>query len=316
MGAAAIAGAVPQVVSLGMNIGQLVGSKKAQEAAREKFDTGVQEMKNRMERNVAEQINVSDEATKLKNRQNLAAVQQLSDDLGQRGQRSVIGGVGGLTTAADAAAEQERQRLGVRLEDREKTIIGQEEVLRKEQQAFGMEMAALAKGEEEREREERNAALGGIIKGAGSLASGIIKDAPLYRKKRQAKKEEKLIDSLGGDFEGLSRNQALDAVSAMGYDPKILRAARKDGGGGADVVLRDYYSNLYDSPSAGLPMMAPTGFTGTSLTPQGTPSPFDIGGSRPFYNAPTSLGGGLPGMAQAQGYFPQTTGQILSLNNY
>lgn len=310
MGAAAIAGAVPQVVTLGMNIGQLVGSKKAQEAAREKFDTGVQEMKNRMERNVAEQINVSDEATKLKNRQNLAAVQQISDDLGQRGQRSIIGGVGGLTTAADAAAEQERQRLGVRLEDRDKAIINQEEALRKEQQAFGMQMAALAKGEEERAREERNTALGGIIKGAGSLASGIIKDAPLYRKKRQAKKEEKLIDSLGGDFEGLSRGQALDAVSAMGYDPKTLRAARKDGGGGVDVVLRDY------SPGAGLPMMSPTGFTGTSLTPQGAPSPFDIGGPRPFYNAPTSLGGGLPGMAQAQGYFPQTTGQVLSLNNY
>ena len=179
MGAAAIAGAVPQVVSLGMNIGQLVGSKKAQEAAREKFDTGVQEMKNRMERNVAEQINVSDEATKLKYRQNLAAVQQLSDDLGQRGQRSVIGGVGGLTTAADAAAEQERQRLGVRLEDRDKAIINQEEALRKEQQAFGMEMAALAKGDEERERENRNAALGGIIKGAGGLAQ-LLKNIQLF----------------------------------------------------------------------------------------------------------------------------------------
>ena len=323
MGAAAIAGAVPQVVTLGMNIDQLIGSKEAEQAATEKFDTGVQEIKNRMERNVAEQINVSDEATKLKNRQNLAAVQQISDDLGQRGQRAVIGGVGGLTTASDAAAEQERQRLGVRLEDRDKAIIGQEEVLRKEQQAFGIEMAALAKGEEERARQEKNAALGGIIKGAGSLASGLIKDAPLYRKNREARQAGKLVDSLGGDFEGLSRNQALDAVSAMGYDPKTLRAARKDGGGGVDVVLRDYYSNLYDSPSAGLPMMAPTGFTGTSLTPTSLNTPsFLGGGSRTSYNAPTSLntpsflGGGLPGMAQAQGYFPQTTGQIFSLNNF
>lgn len=316
MGVAAIttaAAAAPQVISLGMNIGQLIGSKEAQQAATEKFDKGVQEIKNRMERNVAEQINVSDEATKLKYKQDLAAVQQISDDLGQRGQRSVIGGVGGLTTAADAAAEKERQRLGVRLEDRQKAIINQDEALRREKQAFGMEMAAMAKGEEERERQNRDAALAGIFKTAGSLAGGFIKDAPLYRKNRQARQEEKLIDSLGGDFEGLSRNQALDAVSAMGYDPKTLRAARRDGGGGVDVVLRDYYSNLYDSPSAGLPMMSPTGFTGTSLTPQSAPSPFDIGGMRPFYIAPTSLGVGLPGMAQAQGYFPQTTGQILSL---
>ena len=245
MGAAAIASAVPQVVGLGMNIAQLVGAKKRQEAGKLKFEEGVEEVKNLMQKNVAEQLNVSDEATKLKYRQNLAAVQQLSNDMGGRGQRTALAGIPGLFNRQEAAAEEERQRLQGRLEDRQKIIVGQEEALRLEEKDFSEEMAGIGFAQEQQGRQDFNKTLGQTITGAGALAGGIIQSAPLYGKNMATRRGERFVDSLSDDqLGGLSRDQALDAIMGQRYDRQTINNARRGNFLPDEFLFRDYRNNL------------------------------------------------------------------------
>ena len=52
-------GVVPSLISTGMNIGQLIGAKNAQKDARKKFESEVTKIENLMQKNVAEEFNVS-----------------------------------------------------------------------------------------------------------------------------------------------------------------------------------------------------------------------------------------------------------------
>lgn len=259
MGAAAVAQLVPLVATTGMSLYEMGQAKKSAEAGREKFDEGVQKTKDLLEQNVMEELNVSDEATRLKGQQNLAALQQLTDATAGAGQRAVLGATPGLMTAADAANESERGNLQQRLEAREKAILGQDEVNRQGKMDLELDLAAVGKEQQLAEDARRQEMMGQAVQGLGNIASAGIESSALYKKDRR---------SLAG-AKGSTGNPFVTPPSAM---------------------LQN------------------------TLTPQTPVSPFDIGGPRPFFIPPTSLGGTeLPGMSQAQGYFPQTKSRILGL---
>lgn len=283
-------GVVPSLISTGMNIGQLIGAKNAQKDARKKFESEVTKIENLMQKNVAEEFNVSDEATKLKYLQNLARTKQMSQDLAGAGQRAVAAGMPALMTRQEAADEEERLKLQQRLEARDKMIIGQDEALRKEQKEFGEEMAALRFGQEQQERNRSQELFGQVLKGVGDIAVAGIEAAPLFKKGAGERQAGKLVDSLGGEFEGLTHNQALDAILGSGLSKKQMKDARKYGQGGIDEILQSYYQGLQPNTSTGVGLSAPlTGFSGMSLTPQSQQSPFDIGINQRFFNPTLTL---------------------------
>ena len=100
------------------------------------------------------------------------------------------------------------------------------------------------------------------------------------------------------------------------YDRGVINNARRGGFVPDEGLFQNYRRNLAGAKgSTGNPFVTPpSAMLQNTLTPQTPVSPFDIGGPRPFFIPPTSLGGTeLPGMSQAQGYFPQTQSQILGL---
>ena len=283
-------GVVPSLITTGMNIGQLVGAKKAQEEATRKFDEGVQDIKNEMEKNAAELLRVQDESTRLKFMQDLAALKQLTDTATTGGQRTTLAAIPGLQAGSQAASEQGRLALQKREDARTKAIADQEEVLRKERKGFSEEMAAIALAKEQQEEIKRQQFLGQAIKGLGDIATTAVEVAPLFGKDKEARKAGRLVDSLGGEFEGLTRDQAIDAILESGLSNKEMRDARRYGQGGIDEILQAYYQGLQPNTATGVGLSAPlTGFSGMSLTPQSQPSAFDIGINQRFFNPKLTL---------------------------
>lgn len=317
MGAAAVAQLVPLVATTGMSFYQMAQAKKSAEKGRKKFDEGVQKTRDLLEQNVMEELNVNDEATRLKGQQNLAALQQLTDATAGAGQRAVLGATPGLMTAADAANESERANLQQRLEGRQKAILGQEEINRQGKMDLELDLAAVGKEQQLAEDARRQEMMGQALTGLGNIASAGISSSALYKKDGNARRSGKFVDSLGKDqLGGLSRGQATDAIMEQNYDRRTLSNARRGGFVPDEDIFANYRSNLAGAKgSTGNPFVTPpSSMMLNSLTPQTPSSPFDIGGSRPFFLPPQSLGGGLQGMAQAQGYFPYTQSQILGLD--
>tara|TARA_R110002020_G_scaffold429256_1_gene638781 strand:- start:337 stop:1293 length:957 start_codon:yes stop_codon:yes gene_type:complete len=317
MGAAAVAQLVPLVATTGMSFYQMAQAKKSAEAGRKKFDEGVQKTRDLLEQNVMEELNVNDEATRLKGQQNLAALQQLTDATAGAGQRAVLGATPGLMTAADAANEAERANLQQRLEAREKAILGQDEVNRQGKMDLELDIAAVGKEQQLAEDARRQEMMGQALTGLGNIASAGISSSALYKKDGNARRAGRFVDSLGKDqLGGLSRGQATDAIMEQNYDRRTLNNARRGGFVPDEDIFANYRMNLAGAKgSTGNPFVTPpSAMLQNTLTPQTPASPFDIGGPRPFFIPPTSLGGTeLPGMSQAQGYFPQTQSQILGL---
>lgn len=296
-------GVVPSLITTGMNIGQLVGAKKAQEEARKKFEAGVQDVKNQMQRNVQEGLRVQDESTRLKYMQDLAALKQLTDTATTGGQRTTLAAIPGLQAGSQAASEQDRLALQKREDARTKAILDQEEVLRSEEKEFSEEMAGIALAQEQQARKDRQELLGSTITGLGNIATTAVKAAPLYAKDAATRKAGRLVDSLGGEFEGLTRDQALDAILESGLSNKEMRDARRYGQGGIDEILQAYYQGLQPNTATGVGLSAPlTGFSGMSLTPQSQPSPFDIGINQRFFNPKLTINN--PGLGNPMQYNP------------
>ena len=111
-----------------------------------------------------EELNVNDEATRLKGQQNLAALQQLTDATSGAGQRAVLGATSGLMTAADAANEAERGTLQKRLEAREKAILNQDEVNRQGKMDLELDIAAVSKAEEMEARKNQQEFMGQLMR--------------------------------------------------------------------------------------------------------------------------------------------------------
>lgn len=283
-------GVVPSLITTGMNIGQLVGAKKAQEEARKKFDAGVQDVKNEMEKNAAELLRVQDESTRLKFMQNLAQLKTLTDTATSGGQRTTLAAIPGLQAGSEAITEKDRGSLQQREDARTKAVADQEEVLRKERKGFSEEMAGIALAQEQQEKNRIQQLLGQTIKGVGDIATTAVKAAPLFGKDAATRKAGRLVDSLGGEFEGLTRDQALDAILESGLSNKEMRDARRYGQGGIDEILQAYYQGLQPNTATGVGLSAPlTGFSGMSLTPQSQPSLFDIGINQRFFNPTLTL---------------------------
>ena len=283
-------GVVPSLITTGMNIGQLVGAKKAQEEARKKFEAGVQDVKNQMQRNVQEGLRVQDESTRLKYMQDLAALKQLTDTATTGGQRTTLAAIPGLQAGSQAASEQGRLGLQKREDARTKAILDQEEVLRSEEKEFSEEMAAIALAQEQQARKDRQELLGQTIKGLGDISKTAVEAAPLFGKDAATRKAGRLVDSLGGEFEGLTRDQALDAILQSGLSNKEMRDARRYGQGGIDEILQAYYQGLQPNTATGVGLSAPlTGFSGMSLTPQSQPSAFDIGINQRYFTPTLTL---------------------------
>jgi len=317
MGAAAVAQLVPLVATTGMSFYQMAQAKESQRKGRKKFNEGVQKTRDLLEQNVMEELNVNDEATRLKGQQNLAALQQLTDATAGAGQRAVLGATPGLMTAADAANEAERANLQQRLEARQKAILSQDELNRQGKIGLEQEIAAVGKEEQMAAEQAKNQLMGQAVQGLGNIASAGIQSSALYRQDGNARRAGKFVDSLGKDqLGGLSRGQAIDAVMEQNYDRGVINNARRGGFVPDEGMFENYRRNLAGAKgSTGNPFVTPpSAMLQNTLTPQAQVSPFDIGGPRPFFMPPTSLGGSeLPGMAQAQGYFPQTQSQILGL---
>lgn len=256
MGAAAAAQMIPLAVTTGMSAIQMVQSRKAAEAGKEKFEEGVQKTKNLLEQNVMEELNVNDEATRLKGQQNLAALQQLTDATSGAGQRAVLGATGGLMTAADAANEAERGTLQKRLEAREKAILDQDEVNRQGKMSLELDLASVGKAEQMEARKNQQAFMGQVVKGAGGLAKAGIENAALYKKDGNARRSGNFVDSLGEDqLGGLSRSQAKDAVMDANYDRRTINNARR----GGFVPDEDLFSNYRSNLTGANPLLQTTG---------------------------------------------------------
>jgi hypothetical protein len=244
-------GVVPSLITTGMNIGQLVGAKKAQEEARKKFDAGVQDVKNQMLRNVQEERRVQDESTRLKYMQDLAALQQATDTATSGGQRTTLAALPGLQAASQAASEQGRLGLQKREDERTGKIVDQEEVLRKERKDLSEELAAIAFAQEQQATKDYNKLLGETLTGLGGTLTQGIKSAPLFMKNLETSRAQRLVDALPDDqLGGLSREQALDAIMAKKYDRRTLRDARKMGFVPDETLFSDYAAKIYGS---GLP---------------------------------------------------------------
>ena len=256
MGAAAAAQIIPLAVTTGMSAIQMVQSRKAAEAGREKFEEGVQKTKNLLEQNVMEELNVNDEATRLKGQQNLAALQQLTDATSGAGQRAVLGATGGLMTAADAANEAERGTLQKRLEAREKAILDQDEVNRQGKMSLELDLASVGKAEQMEARKNQQAFMGQLVKGAGDFVGAGIENAALYKKDGNARRSGNFVDSLGEDqLGGLSRSQAKDAVMDANYDRRTINNARR----GGFVPDEDLFSNYRSNLTGANPLLQTTG---------------------------------------------------------
>ena len=239
MGAAAAAQMIPLGFTTGMSAIEMVQSRKSAEAGREKFKEGIKKTKNLLEQNVQEELNVNDEATRLKGQQNLAALQQLTDATSGAGQRAVLGATGGLMTAADAANEAERGTLQKRLEAREKAILDQDEVNRQGKMSLELDLASVGKAEQMEARKNQQAFMGQLVKGAGGLAKAGI-----------------FVDSLGEDqLGGLSRSQAKDAVMDANYDRRTINNARR----GGFVPDEDLFSNYRSNLTGANPLLQTTG---------------------------------------------------------
>lgn len=244
-------GVVPSLITTGMNIGQLVGAKKAQEEATRKFDEGVQDIKNEMEKNAAELLRVQDESTRLKFMQDLAALKQLTDTATTGGQRTTLAAIPGLQAGSQAASEQGRLALQKREDARTKAIADQEEVLRKERKGFSEEMAAIALAKEQQSTKDYNKLLGQTLTNLGGTLTQGIESAPLFMKNLETSRAQRLVDALPDDqLGGLSREQALDAILAKKYDRRTLRDARKMGFVPDETLFSDYAAKIYGS---GLP---------------------------------------------------------------
>ena len=246
MGAAAVAQLVPLVATTGMSFYQMTQQKKAAEAGRKKFDEGVQKTRDLLEQNVMEELNVNDEATRLKGQQNLAALQQLTDATAGAGQRAVLGATPGLMTAADAANESERANLQQRLEAREKAILDQDEINRQGKMDLELDLAAVAKEQELASEAQKNQLMGQVAQGLGNIASTGIESAALYKKDGNTRRAGKFVDSLGkGQLGGLSRGQAIDAVMEQNYDRGVINNARREGFVPDEGLFQNYRSNLF-----------------------------------------------------------------------
>jgi hypothetical protein len=246
MGAAAVAQLVPLVATTGMSFYQMSQAKKSAEKGKRTFDEGVQKTRDLLEQNVMEEINVSDEATRLKGQQNLAALQQLTDATAGAGQRAVLGATPGLMTAADAANESERANLQQRLEAREKAILGQDEINRQGKMDLELDIAAVGKEQQLAEDARRQQMMGQALTGLGDIAQAGIESSALYKKDGNTRRAGKFVDSLGeGQLGGLSRGQAIDAVMEQNYDRGVINNARRGGFVPDEGLFQNYRSNLF-----------------------------------------------------------------------
>jgi len=246
MGAAAVAQLVPLVATTGMSFYQMAQAKESQRKGRKKFNEGVQKTRDLLEQNVMEELNVNDEATRLKGQQNLAALQQLTDVTAGAGQRAVLGATPGLMTAADAANEAERANLQQRLEARQKAILSQDEVNRQGKMDLELDLAAVAKEQQLASEAQKNEMMGQVVKGAGEIATKGIEASALYRQDGNARRAGKFVDSLGKDqLGGLSRSQAIDAVMEQNYDRGVINNARRAGFVPDEGLFQNYRSNLF-----------------------------------------------------------------------
>ena len=246
MGAAAVAQLVPLVATTGMSFYQMAQAKESQRKGRKKFNEGVQKTRDLLEQNVMEELNVNDEATRLKGQQNLAALQQLTDATAGAGQRAVLGATPGLMTAADAANEAERANLQQRLEARQKAILSQDEVNRQGKMDLELDLAAVAKEQQLASEAQKNEMMGQVVKGAGEIATKGIEASALYRQDGNARRAGKFVDSLGKDqLGGLSRSQAIDAVMEQNYDRGVINNARRAGFVPDEGLFQNYRSNLF-----------------------------------------------------------------------
>jgi hypothetical protein len=246
MGAAAVAQLVPLVATTGMSFYQMAQAKESQRKGRKKFNEGVQKTRDLLEQNVMEELNVNDEATRLKGQQNLAALQQLTDATAGAGQRAVLGATPGLMTAADAANEAERANLQQRLEARQKAILSQDEVNRQGKMDLELDLAAVAKEQQLASEAQKNEMIGQVVKGAGEIATKGIEASALYRQDGNARRAGKFVDSLGKDqLGGLSRSQAIDAVMEQNYDRGVINNARRAGFVPDEGLFQNYRSNLF-----------------------------------------------------------------------
>ena len=246
MGAAAVAQLVPLVATTGMSFYQMAQAKESQRKGRKKFNEGVQKTRDLLEQNVMEELNVNDEATRLKGQQNLAALQQLTDVTAGAGQRAVLGATPGLMTAADAANEAERANLQQRLEARQKAILSQDEVNRQGKMDLELDLAAVAKEQQLASEAQKNEMMGQVVKGAGEIATKGIEASALYRQDGNARRAGKFVDSLGKDqLGGLSRGQAIDAVMEQNYDRGVINNARRAGFVPDEGLFQNYRSNLF-----------------------------------------------------------------------
>jgi len=295
MGAAAVAQLVPLVATTGMSFYQMAQAKKSAEAGRKKFDEGVQKTRDLLEQNVMEELNVSDEATRLKGQQNLAALQQLTDATAGAGQRAVLGATPGLMTAADAANESERANLQQRLEARQKAILSQDEVNRQGKMDLELEIAAVGKEEQMAAEQAKNQLMGQAVQGLGNIASAGIESSALYRQDANARRAGKFVDSLGKDqLGGLSRGQATDAIMEQNYDRRTLNNARRGGFVPDEDIFANYRMNL---AGAANPLLQTTGVLNNTAYNQ-------LGGN--VGQQPNSYGSGS--VQQANSYFPSWLG--------
>jgi len=291
MGAAAVAQLVPLVATTGMSFYQMAQAKESQRKGRKKFNKGVQKTRDLLEQNVMEELNVNDEATRLKGQQNLAALQQLSDVTAGAGQRAVLGATPGLMTAADAANEAERANLQQRLEARQKAILSQDEVNRVGKMDLELELAAVAKEQELAAEAQKNEMMGQVIGGLGDIASAGISSAALYKKGGNARRAGRFVDSLGKDqLGGLSRGQATDAIMEQNYDRGVINNARRGGFVPDEDIFANYRMNL---AGAADPLLQTTGVLSNTAYNQ-------LGGNTG--QQPNSYGSAS--MQQANNYFP------------
>ena len=257
MGAAAVAQLVPLVATTGMSLYEMGQAKESQRKGRKKFNEGIQKTKDLLEQNVAEEINVNDEATRLKGQQNLAALQQLTDATAGAGQRAVLGATPGLFSAAEAAQETERVKLQKRLEARQKEILKQDEINRQGKMDLELDLAAVGKEEQMAAEQAKNQLMGQAVKGLGNIASAAIESADLYRQDGNTRRATKFVDSLGkGQLGGLSRGQSIDAVMEQNYDRKTLNNARRGGFVPDEDIFANYRMNL---AGAANPLLQTTG---------------------------------------------------------
>lgn len=257
MGAAAVAQLVPLVATTTMSLSEMGKATESADRGKRKFNEGIQKTKDLLEQNVAEEINVNDEATRLKGQQNLAALQQLTDVTAAAGQRAVLGATPGLFSAAEAAQETERVKLQKRLEARQKEILKQDEINRQGKMDLEQEIAAVGKAEQMAAEQAKNQLMGQAVQGLGNIAATGIEAAALYRQDGNTRRATKFVDSLGKDqLGGLSRGQATDAIMEQNYDRRTLNNARRGGFVPDEDIFANYRMNL---AGAANPLLQTTG---------------------------------------------------------